>query len=62
MASEIIAAIEKRDHIFLVERFIAGIRKVGWNACKVKVYSVALSNRIDSVQVSDALILYQRGD
>ena len=62
MAGEIITTIEKRDHIFLVERFIADIGKVRWNARKVKFYSITFGNRIDPVQVADALILYKRGN
>ena len=62
MTGEIITTIEKRDHIFLVERFIADIRKVGWNARKVKFYPVTFGNRIDPVEVADALILYKRGN
>ena len=62
MACEIIAAIEKRDHISLVERFLAGIGKVGWNARKVKVYSLALGDGVDTVKISNPLILDKRGD
>ena len=62
MAGEIIPAIEKCDHIFLVEGLIAGLGKIGWNARKIKVYSVALRHRIDSVEVAYPLILDQRRD
>src|SRR5664279_3811640 len=62
MAGEIIPAIEKCDHIFLVEGLIAGLGKIGWNARKIKVYSVALRHRIDSVEIADPLILDQRRD
>jgi hypothetical protein len=62
VACEIIAAIKKRDHIFLVERFTAGVAKVGWNARKVEVNSVALGDGIDAVEISDPLILDKRGD
>src|ERR1700675_4847631 len=60
MAGEIIAAIEKCNHIFLVERLIAGLGKIGWNARKIKVYSVALRHRIDPVEIADPLVLDQR--
>src|SRR5882672_8841713 len=42
MACKIVAAIKKRDHIFLIKRFIAGFAKIGWNARKVEINSVAL--------------------
>ena len=57
MACEIIAAIKKRDHIFLVKRFFAGFVKVRWNARKVEINSVALGNGIDTVQISDPRFL-----
>jgi hypothetical protein len=44
VACEIIAAIKKRDHVFLIKRFVAAIAKVGWNAREVKVNSVALGD------------------
>ena len=62
MASEIIAAGKKLDHIFLVKRLIAGLGKVSRDACKVEVNSVALGDGIDAVEVSDPLILDQGGD
>ena len=62
MACEIIAAIEKRDHISLVERLLAGIGKVGWNARKVEVYSFAPGDGIDAVEISNPLVLDERGD
>ena len=62
MASEIITAIEKRDHISLVERLLAGIGKVGWNARKVEIYSFALGDGIDAVKISNPLVLDKRGD
>ncbi len=62
VACEIIAAIKKRDHVFLIKRFVAGIAKVGWNAREVKVNSVALGDGIDAVEISDPLVLYKRGD
>src|SRR5450755_3062122 len=62
VASEIIAAGKKRDHIFLVKRLIAGLGKVSRDARKVEVNSVALGDGIDAVEVSDPLILDQGGD
>jgi hypothetical protein len=51
VACEIIAAIKKRDHVFLIKRFVAGIAKVGWNAREVKVNSVALGGGVDTVEI-----------
>jgi len=62
MACKIVAAIKKRDHIFLIKWFIAGFAKIGWNARKVEINSVALRDGIDTVQISDPLVLDQRGD
>ena len=62
MACEVIAAIKKRDHVFLVKRFVAGIAKVGRNAREVKVNSVAFGDGIDTVEISDPLVLDKRGD
>jgi hypothetical protein len=38
MAGEIIATFEKCHHIFLIERLITGLGKIGRNARKIKVY------------------------
>jgi hypothetical protein len=62
VACEIIAAVKQRDHISLVKRLVAGIAKVGWNAREVKVNSVAPGDRINAVEISDPLILDERGD
>jgi len=62
MACEIVAAIKKCDHIFLIKRFIAGFAKIGWNARKVEINSVAPRDGIDTVQISDPLVLDQRRD
>ena len=62
MACEVIAALEQRDHVFLVERLAALLLEVGWNARKIEVNSVALGDRIDAVEVTDSLVLDQRGD
>ncbi len=48
MACEIVAAIKQGDHIFLIKRFFAGFAKIGWNARKVEIYSVALRDGIDT--------------
>src|ERR1700733_8578328 len=61
-ACGIIAAIEERNHVSLVERFAAGVAEVGWNARKVKVDSVALGDGIDTIEISNPLILDKRGD
>ena len=60
MVCEIIAAIKKRDHIFLVERFVAGVAEVGWNAREVEVYPVTPGDGIDTIEVSDSLVLDER--
>jgi hypothetical protein len=44
VASKIVAAIEKSNHVSLGKRLIAGGAKVGWNACKVEVDPVLLGN------------------
>jgi len=62
VASEIIAAGKKLDHVFLVKRLIAGLGKVSRDARKVEVNSVAFGDGIDAVEVSDPLILDQGGD
>ena len=62
MACESVAAIKKRDHVFLIKWLIANFAKVGWNACKVEINPVALSKGIDTVQISDPLVLDQRGN
>ena len=62
MACKIVAAIKKRDHIFLIKWFIASFAKIGWNTRKVEINSVALRDGIDTVQISDPLVLDQRGD
>ena len=46
MAGEIVAAIKKRDHIFLIKRFIAGFAKIGWNARKVEIDTVAFRDGV----------------
>ena len=62
MAGEIVAPIKKRDHIFLIKRFIAGFAKIGWNARKVEIDTVAFRDGIDTVQIAYPLVLDQRGD
>jgi hypothetical protein len=57
VASKIVAAIEKSNHVSLVKRLIAGVAKVGWNACKVEVDPVLLGNGIDTVKIADPLVL-----
>jgi hypothetical protein len=61
-ACKIVAAIEQRDHVFLLERFIAHVVKVRWNARQTEIESVAPGDGIDAVEISDPLILDQRGD
>ena len=62
MACEIVAAIKKRDHIFLIKRFIAGFAKIGWNAREVEINSVTPGHGIDAIEISDPLVLDKRGD
>ena len=59
MACEVVATVKKCDHIFLIERFVAGFAKISRNARKVEVNSIGLSNRIDPVQISNSLVLNQ---
>jgi hypothetical protein len=60
VACELIAPIEQRDHVSLIERFIAQAAEVGRNAGEVEVNPVAFRDRIDAVEVANALILDQR--
>jgi hypothetical protein len=41
VACKTIAAIKKRDHIFLVKRLVAGVTEVGRNARKIEINPVA---------------------
>jgi len=56
VACEIIAAIKKRDHIFLVKRLVAGVTEVGRNARKIEINPVASGDRIDTIEISDPLV------
>jgi hypothetical protein len=56
VASNIVAAIKKNNHVSLVKRLIAGAAEVGWNACKVEVDPVLVGNGIDTVEIADPLV------
>src|SRR5438876_11111330 len=60
MASELMAALEQRDHVHLIKRFFAAYAEVGRNAGEIEVDVVALGDGVDAIQIADALVLDQR--
>jgi preprotein translocase subunit YajC len=62
MACQVIAAIKKCDHILLIEGLAAGVAKVGRDAREIEINSIAPGNRIDTIEISDPLVLDERGD
>src|SRR5580704_17976337 len=59
-ASELKAALEQRDHVIAIERFVAGDAEVGGNAGEVEVDAVAPGEGVDPIEIADALVLDQR--
>jgi hypothetical protein len=62
VARKIVTAIEQRNHVFLVKRLVAGVAEVGRNARQVEVNSVTPGHGIDAIEISDPLVLDERGD
>ena len=62
MACEIIAAVKKRVHISGLKRFVVDFVKVGRDARKIEIDPVTLGDGVDTIEVTDPLILDQRRD
>ena len=56
MSTEAVAAVEERNHIALIERFVAGVTEVCGNTGKIEVDAVMFGGGIDAIQVPNSLI------
>ena len=56
MSTEAVAAVEERNHIALIERFVAGVTEVCGNTGKIEVDAVMFGGGINAIQISNSLI------